>query len=442
MTAVISALELCHVECAETTVDFTSSSSFHSGSSVESNQSEIPADKLAATASLPRVDANAQTIVTSSISNTIQANSAPGGDGKPGRSAWTSETLNRVLAGGGVCILLAVVAFAAFSEKPVDKPPTSETTFESGPASSAESAEQTASAKQTPSLAVAPFDSEQAIGHQQAWADYLSLPVEYTHQCGMRFQLIPPGRFLMGAPEGDMDAADHEKPQHEVTLTKPFQIGMTEVTIGQFRKFVDATGYKTEPESDELGAYQVKPHERESALVWSRFDDDDVDEELFPVTCVSWTDAGKFCAWLGKQDGCTYRLPSEAEWEYACRAGSRTRYSFGSDFDDDFASGGEDGVRPVGTYPANSFGLFDMHGNVHEICMDSGRSYTPEPVIDPMGPTSETVVVRSGAVSSSTKRLRSSHRYLSDYRDHPDNNFATTVKGFRVVRLPNDLQAE
>lgn len=111
---------------------------------------------------------------------------------------------------------------------------------------------------------------------------------------GMRLQLIPPGRFLMGAPQGDQDASEDEKPQHEVTLSKPFQIGMTEVTIGEFRKFVDATGYKTEAESDQLGAYQVKPHERESALVWSRFEDDEVDEELFPVTRVSWTDAGKF----------------------------------------------------------------------------------------------------------------------------------------------------
>lgn len=465
MTAVISALELCHVECAEITVDFATSSALselHSETSrpeasTPGDQSGPDDGKLAATAPLLRTDANAQTIATSSISNTVQASSTPGTDGKPSdlaTQASLSDTSKQVLTGVGVCALVLIVALAVFSKNPVDEPSNSETgsggdskltlatSTESEPASSTESTEDDSPAKQAPSLAVAPFDSEQAITHQQAWAGYLSLPVEYTHPCGMRFQLIPPGQFLMGASEADQDASEDERPQHEVTLSKPFLIGMTEVTIGEFRKFVDATGYKTEAESDELGAYQVKPHERESALVWSRFDDDAVDEELLPVTCVSWTDAGKFCAWLGKQDGCTYRLPSEAEWEYACRAGSRTRYSFGSDFDDDFASAGEDGVRPVGTYPANSFGLFDMHGNVHEICMDSGRSYTPEPVIDPMGPTSETVVVRSGAVSSSTKRLRSSHRYLSDHRDHPDNNFATTVKGFRVVRLPNDLQAE
>jgi len=465
MTAVISALELCHVECAETTVYFTSSSALselHSDASepeasTAGDQSGPDDGKLAATAPLLRTGTNAQTVVTSSISNTVQASSTPGSNGNPDSSVTPASFAGiskRVLTGVGVFALLLVVALAVSSQMPVDEPTTSETvsdgdskttsapSTESGPASSAETTTGDSPTKQAPGLAVAPFDSEQAIAHQQAWADYLSQPVEYTHPCGMRFQMIPPGRFLMGAPDSDVDASDYEKPQHEVTLTQPFMIGTTEVTIGQFRKFVDATGYQTEAESDGQGAYQIKPQERESRLIWTRFDDEEVDEELLPVTCVSWTDAGEFCVWLGKQDDCTYRLPSEAEWEYACRAGSRTRYSFGNEFDNEFATDGDVAVQPVETHPANSFGLFDMHGNVHEICMDSGPSYTSEPVIDPMGPTSDTVVVRSGAVSSSAKRLRSSHRYLNDHRNHPDVNFATTVKGFRVVRILNDLQAE
>lgn len=459
MTAVISALELCHVECAETTVDFTSSSALselHSGASgpevsTPGEQSGPDDGKLAATAPLLRTNANAQTIVTSSISNTVQAGSTPGSDGNPDRSetqALLAGNSKRVFMGVGVCALLLIVVLAVFSKNSVDEPTTSETVSDSGskstpassiesePASPAESTADDSLTRQAPVFAVAPFDSEQAIAHQQAWADYLDLPVEYAHPCGMRFQLIPPGRFLMGAPDSDADASDYEKPQHEVTLTQPYMIGTTEVTIGQFREFVAATGYRTEAESDEQGAYQIKPDERLSRLIWSRFDVEDVDEERIPVTCVSWNDAGEFCSWLGKLDGCTYRLPSEAEWECACRAGSLTRYSFGNDFDDNFATNGEDGVRPVASYPANSFGLFDMHGNVHEICLDSGRLYTSEPVIDPLGPTSNTAVVRGGAVSSSTNRLRSSHRYLNDHRNHPDVDFATPVKGFRVVRLP------
>lgn len=459
MTAVISALELCHVECAETTVDFTSSSALSELHSEASGPEDLtpgdqsgPGDgKLAATTPLVRTDANAQTIVTSSNSNTVQTSSTTGSDGQPDTPATqASLTSNskRVITGVGVCALLLAVALAVFSKNPVDEPTNSETgsdgdskatlvaSTEREPASSAESSADGSPVKQAPSLAFAPFDSEQARVHQQAWANYLDQPVEYTHPCGMRFQMIPPGQFLMGAPDSDVDASDSEKPQHEVTLTQPFMIGTTEVTIGQFRKFVDATGYRTEAESDELGAYQIKPQERESHLIWTRFDDEEVDKELLPVTCVSWTDAGEFCVWLGEQDDCTYRLPSEAEWEYACRAGSWTRYSFGNDFDNQFATDGDVEVQPVGTHPANSFGLFDMHGNVHEICMDSGRSYTSEPVSDPMGSTSDTVVVRSGAVSSSARRLRSSHRYLNDRRNHPEVNFATPVKGFRVVRLP------
>ncbi len=156
-----------------------------------------------------------------------------------------------------------------------------------------------------------------------------------------------------------------------------------------------------------------------------------------PVRCVSWEDARRFCGWLTQSEGRAYRLPTEAEWEFACRAGTVTRYSFGDNFSDTRLPPGTKGapLRPVAQLPANPFGLFDMHGNVNEMCWDAGRTFTPDPVIDPLGSLLMTspAVVKSGAVSSPASRLRSSHRYLTDARQFPERDFATSLKGFRVV---------
>jgi len=277
----------------------------------------------------------------------------------------------------------------------------------------------------------------QAQRLQQEWANRLGIPVEASNSVDMKLRLIPPGEFLMGATETDQDALPTEKPQHKVTLTSPWYLGATEVTVGQFRKFVDAENYVTEGESDGKGAYGLQPKERRPENVWKSIHSGIVDAESLPVTCVSWQDARNFCGWLSKQEGVVYRLPTEAEWEYACRAGTRTRYSFGDAFDSEKANSAKDGnavVRPVAQYPANPFGLFDMHGNVNELCLDMGLVYTNEALTDPIGPEGETVVVRGGAVSSSPLRLRSSNRYVNDRRSFPNSNFATLIKGFRVVR--------
>ncbi|MBC7820827.1 MAG: SUMF1/EgtB/PvdO family nonheme iron enzyme, partial [Planctomycetaceae bacterium] len=291
--------------------------------------------------------------------------------------------------------------------------------------------------KNLPPLAAIPFDAEAAKQHQTAWAKHLNMPEEVENSIGMKLQLIPPGEFLMGAPDDDADAQPAEKPQHKVRLTKPFLIGITEVTVGQFRKFVDETKYVTQAESDGKGAFDIRPQQRNPANVWKTFSE--ADEQ--PVRCVSWEDAQRFCEWLGKQEGRTYRLPTDAEWEFACRAGTTTKYSFGNDFDETKANGTLPNqgapIRPVAQYPANPFGLFDMHGNAHEICWDGGRSFSTEDVVDPVGPIeqSPTVVVRGGACSSPPARLRSSQRYVNDGRIAPERNFATPVKGFRVVAL-------
>jgi|GEM_PF-581246 len=282
-------------------------------------------------------------------------------------------------------------------------------------------------------LATAPFDGAQ---HQAAWADALKIPVESINSQGMKMRLIPPGEFLMGAPDSDPDAQPAEKPQHSVLLTKPFRMSATEVTNGQFRAFVESRQFQTDAESDGRGAYNVNPKERRAQLTWHSPSLQTADD--FPVRCVSWNDARRFCDWLTLQNGMTYRLPTEAEWEYACRAGTITRYSFGdslaTDPDAPTTTGGKP-LEPVANRTPNAFGLFDMHGSVHEMCLDAGLTWTTERLVNPVGSIDLTrpAVVRGGAFSSQPARLRSSQRYLTDSRTMPGDNFATIVKGFRVV---------
>ncbi len=289
-----------------------------------------------------------------------------------------------------------------------------------------------------PPAAIAPFDAAQAKAHQEAWAKHLGVPVETTNSIGAQMILIPPGEFLMGAPDADADATPQEKPQHRVRLTKPFAIGATEVTNWQFRQFVEATKYVTQAESDRQGAFDVNPQVRKPSNTWNSPELKQRERDEHPVRCVSWEDARRFCEWLTQTEGQTYRLPTEAEWEFACRAGTATRYAFGDNFSDTASPPGSSGapLRAVAQLVANPFGVFDMHGSVNEICLDSGRTFTAELVTDPLGSLATDIpaVVRGGAVSSNAIRQRSSNRFLNDARGFPQSNFATIIKGFRVVR--------
>jgi formylglycine-generating enzyme required for sulfatase activity len=288
-----------------------------------------------------------------------------------------------------------------------------------------------------PKPAIAPFNAAQAKQHQEDWAAYLKTTVEHTNSIGMKLRLIPPGEFLMGAPDSDADAFPQEKPQHRVRLTKPFVIGATEVTNRQFRQFIEVTKYVTQAESDRQGAFDINPKARRPQYTWNNPELIGQDGDNYPVRCVSWEDARRFCQWLTQTEGRVYRLPTEAEWECACRAGTVTRYSFGDGFSDTPSPPRSSGasLQPVSQLPANPFGLFDMHGSLNEICWDSGRVFTGEDVTDPMESLEMNVpaVVRGGAVSSQAARIRSSNRYLNDARQFPESNFATLMKGFRVV---------
>ena len=171
--------------------------------------------------------------------------------------------------------------------------------------------------------------------------------------------VIPAGRFLMGSPADEPERFDSEGPQHEVRIAQPFALGVHVVTFDDYDRYAEDSG-----------------REKHADQGWGR--------GTRPVINVSWDDAQAYCQWLGGQTGTAYRLPSEAEWEYACRAGTSTPFHFGSQMTTDQANfdgrasynGSAKGeyrqkTVPVGSFPPNAFGLYDMHGNVWEWCRDS-----------------------------------------------------------------------
>ncbi len=237
-----------------------------------------------------------------------------------------------------------------------------------------------------------PFSESEAKRGQAEWAKSLGQPVVEKNLAGMEMVLIPPGTFTMGSPEGEKDRSADEN-QVEVTLTKAFRLAKTEVTVGQFRRFVTARGYKTEAESDGKGGYGFnqtsKEFEQNPEYTWKNPGFSQTDSH--PVVNVSWNDAQKYCEWLSGEEQKAYRLPTEAEWEWCCRAGTRIAFASGDDPEglafvgnvsdgtakEKFSSwttiSAKDGfvfTAPVGQYRANGFGLSDLHGNVWEWCGD------------------------------------------------------------------------
>jgi formylglycine-generating enzyme required for sulfatase activity len=266
----------------------------------------------------------------------------------------------------------------------------------------------------------------------------------YTSKIGMEFLLIPRGDFLMGSSISDPDRGPDEKPPHLERITRPFYLGATEVTRGQFRQFVDETGHQTEAEKGGPGGYgwndRTQTFELDRKYTWRN---PGFKQEIdHPVVLVSLSDAMEFARWLSEKDGKTYRLPSEMEWEYACRAGKTSRYGSGNDAESlaavaNIADGtfrekypdwpgiaardGQVFTAPVRTFRPNLFGLYDMHGNVWEWCSDecrANRRYWP-----PEGRPREATealhrVLRGGSWSDRPAFARSSASvgYRPDYR--------------------------
>ena len=270
--------------------------------------------------------------------------------------------------------------------------------------------------------------------------------------------VVPTGSFDMGAPDSEEGRAGAETPQHQVTIGKGFALSRAEITIGQFREFVRASGYQ--PDSVKLGGASVYD-ERGGALrddpdaTWqSDYAGRAATDERLPVVNISWNDAKAYVDWLGQRTGKRYRLPSEAEFEYALRGGTTTRYWWGNGAPtrkvenltgsgDRSQSGrrwsnafekyrdGYWGPAPVMSFEANPYGLFDIDGNVSEWVLDCWHdSYVRAPADGSawVNPGCSTRVVRGGSWGSSPDQVRSA------YRQGADGSVRSGRVGFRVLR--------
>jgi len=234
-------------------------------------------------------------------------------------------------------------------------------------------------------------------------ADELSISLDPTGSVSLTLVRIPGGRFVQGSPEGE-SGREAEERTRQVTLTSDFLLGTTEVTVGQFRRFVEATGYRTEAETGKSGGYGVEGGQlvQKPGYTWKNPGYQQTDQH--PVTIVTWGDAQEFVKWLSRQSGRRVFLPTEAQWEYACRAGSETALyrtagtsgaieivgernapaldsiswyggNSGVEFEQDDGWDSKDwdekqyphvkaGTRKVSGKAANGWGLYDMLGNV------------------------------------------------------------------------------
>jgi formylglycine-generating enzyme required for sulfatase activity len=249
-----------------------------------------------------------------------------------------------------------------------------------------------------------------------AWAKVSQLQIDSARKVGVpvakeldlgggvtiKLVLIPAGKFMMGSPDSEQGRSKFEGPQHEVALSKPFYVGVTEVAQAQYQAVMGTNPSNFKGETN-------------------------------PVEMVSWTEATAFCKKLSEKSRHAVRLPTEAEWEYACRAGTATAFSFG-DSDGalgDYAwyiSNSSNTTHPVGQKKPNAWGLYDMHGNVWEWCADWYGDYPKGAVTDPQGAASGTYrVLRGGSWSHGAGDCRAARRY-DGYPGTPRRSC-----GFRVV---------
>ncbi|RJX32879.1 MAG: hypothetical protein C4525_09730, partial [Desulfarculus sp.] len=264
-----------------------------------------------------------------------------------------------------------------------------------------------------PGRAGAPANQAAIKGHQGK-----APPKRFRNSVGMEFVLIPAGSFMMGSPADEQERnKNNEGPRHRVEITRPFYLQTTEVTRGQWRAVMGNNPSHFKQCGDDC-----------------------------PVDNVSWEDIQEFVRRLNQREGKeVYRLPTEAEWEYACRAGTTTPFYFGETISPDQANyngrhgygAGRKGVFrnrpvPVKSFPSNAWGLYDMHGNVWELVSDwkDDDYYSSSPVRDPRGPSSGSVrVIRGGAWDNFPENLRSARRLWHN----PKNRYDRV--GFRVARV-------
>jgi formylglycine-generating enzyme required for sulfatase activity len=272
--------------------------------------------------------------------------------------------------------------------------------------------------------------------------------------------LIPAGTFTMGSPEMELDRDSFREPRRQIQMSA-FYMGAKELSVGEFRSFVEDTGYVTTAESDG-GAFDYDDATGgwifRAGVNWRNPNYRQSDD--YPVVCVSWFDAVQYCNWLSAKEGLKpaytisgqtvnwdrsadgYRLPTEAEWEYACRAGTTTPFftgeristgqaNYNGNFPYNYGNRGlfRKASVQTGSFPPNAWGLYDMHGNVWEWCWDYYGLPNTAPATDPAGPASGAHRInRGGGWASSAKLMRSAAR-SSDFPETAGNNM-----GFRVAK--------
>ena len=313
----------------------------------------------------------------------------------------------------------------------------------------------------------------------QAQSTPTASPLVSVNSVGMKFVRIPAGEFMMGSNETvaslqadfpqlevkRLDELSDEMPLHRVKISRAFDLGQTEVTRAQFEQFLNLSGYVPESVRDKTGGYgysvqhdRNRPEKadafagRDPAYSWKTPGFEQANDH--PVVNITWHDAMAMAKWLSQKENATYRLPTEAEWEYACKAGTQTRFPHGNDpqaltkwanlFDaaatphwqrwQDKALPGNDGhafTSPVASYPPNAFGLYDMVGNAWEWVSDhyAENYYKTSPAVDPQGPDAGHLKVRRGG-SWHTWPIyaRCSYRNINA----PDSRY--TLLGMRLLR--------
>ena len=385
---------------------------------------------------------------SANVTTTMHAGASDLSPSHRNRSRWLAG-----LASGIVALLLGVI-LVNFTKKN-DGTPEVAVTYD---VKKAEIATTEKSAKgwhgwpiDAPAPAIAPFNATQAKKHQEVWAAYLTVPVEYTNSLSMKFRLIPPGEFMMGSSPQEIEDAlkaagedkfweeciESEGPQHKVILTQAVYLGVHEVT-----QKVYAAVMGTNPSH-----FSSTGAGKETVA--------NLDTQNHPVEMVSWNDAAEFCEKLSslemlkpvyfragetvtQLDGTGYRFPTEAEFEFACRAGTLTKYWIGDNDEDLHRAawiGANSGNRThaVGELKSNPFGLFDVNGNVWEPIGDWWNStfygkFSVQLAVDPTGPpTGQDRVFRSSGWSSS------SGFGTSALRGHNSPTFREKACGFRVA---------